>query len=65
MAMANEFHENGYLVIVASRNSEKVAATVKKYGFTDGFTLDVTNYENWMELRDYVLEKYQKRSQVI
>ena len=45
---AKKFKENGYTVIIASRNAEKVADCVKKYGFDCGYKLDVTNYDEWL-----------------
>lgn len=58
LAAAKKFKEDGDTVIVASRNSEKVESTVKEYGFADGFKIDVTNYDEWEALKDYVIGKY-------
>ena len=43
LSAAKKFKENGDTVIIASRNKEKVEETVKKYGFDDGYKLDVTD----------------------
>lgn len=58
LAAAKKFHENGDTVIIASRNAEKVAATVKAGGFADGFCINVADYADWVALRDYVQAKY-------
>lgn len=58
LATAQKFKEQGDTVIVASRNGEKVAAVVKEFGFADGFVLDVTDYANWTELKQYVEKTY-------
>ena len=60
LATAKRFKENGDTVIIASRNSEKVANAVKEYGFDDGFTIDVTKYSDWEEVTGKVTEKYGK-----
>ena len=52
LAAAKKFHENGDTVIIASRNAEKVAATVKEGGFADGFCINVADYADWVALRD-------------
>lgn len=58
LAAAKKFKENGDTVIIASHNAEKVAATVEKYGFDDGFKTDVTVYSQWVELKNAIMEKY-------
>ena len=58
LATAEKFQKEGDKVIVVSRYKGKVEEIVKKYGFCDGFTLDVTDYNGWIELKKYVLEKY-------
>ena len=45
---------------MASRNTAKVIATEKEYGFDDGFTLDVTSFEGWAALKKFVMDKYGK-----
>ncbi len=64
LAAAKKFKENGDIVIVASRNPDKVKTTVSENGFDDGFVLDVTKYSNWLELKDFVMKKY-KRADVL
>lgn len=55
---AKLFKENGYTVIIASRNPEKVSACVEKYGFDKGYTLDVTDYDRWKEVRDEIVKDF-------
>lgn len=58
LAMACKFKDLGDKVVVVSRNEEKVKEVVEQFGFADSFVLDVTNYNGWVELKDYVLKKY-------
>lgn len=58
LAAARKFKENGDIVIAASHNAEKVKSVINKFGFDDGFVLDVTDYEAWMELKAYTIGKY-------
>lgn len=58
LATAKKFKAEGDTVIIASRNAEKVNATVEEFGFADGFKIDVTNYGEWEALRDYCINKY-------
>ena len=58
LATAKKFKEMGDTVIIASRNAEKVERVVKEFGFQDGFVIDVTCYQKWLELKAYVMEKY-------
>ncbi len=60
LATAKKFLADGDKVIVASRNEEKVNAIVKEFGFADGFTIDVTDYDKWIELKEFVQKKYGK-----
>ena len=60
LAAAKKFKENGDTVIVASRNAEKVKQTVDQYLFDCGFSIDVTSYSQWLELKDYVIDKFGK-----
>ena len=60
LATAKKFKEDGDIVIIASRNAEKVEKTVKEYGFDFGYTIDVTNYDEWEGLKKAVLEKYSR-----
>ena len=55
---AKLFKEKGYTVIIASRNPEKVSACVEKYGFDKGYTLDVTDYDRWEEVRDEIVNDF-------
>lgn len=55
---AKLFQKNGDKVICVSRNSEKVSQAVNKYGFADGFTMDVTDYSKWEELAEFAVKKY-------
>ena len=45
---ARVFQRNGYAVLIASRNPDKVAAVTAAEGFAAGYTLDVTDYEGWL-----------------
>lgn len=58
LATAKKFKENGDTVIIASRNAEKVKNIVEQYSFDDGYAIDVTNYSEWLGLKDYVIGKY-------
>lgn len=58
LATAKKFKADGDTVIIASRNAEKVKNVVSQYGFDDGFAIDVTDYEKWVELKKYVTDKY-------
>lgn len=60
LATAKKFKDNGDIVIVASRNEQKVNEVVAKYGFDLGFAIDVTDYAKWVELKDLVLSKFGK-----
>ncbi len=55
---AKLFKEKGYTVIIASRNPEKVSVCVEKYGFDKGYTLDVTDYDRWEEVRDEIVKDF-------
>lgn len=55
---AKLFKKNGYTVIIASRNIEKVNACIEKYGFDKGYRLDVTNYDEWLMVRDDIVKAY-------
>ena len=55
---AKLFKEKGYTVIIASRNPEKVSDCVEKYGFDKGYTLDVTDYDRWEEVRDEIVKDF-------
>lgn len=58
LATAKKFKENGDTVIIASRNAGKVKNIVEQYSFDDGYAIDVTNYSEWLGLKDYVIGKY-------
>lgn len=58
LATAQKFAADGDTVIIASRNAEKVTETVKKYGFADGYTINVCNSEEWVALAEAVKAKY-------
>ena len=60
LATAKKFKENGDKVIVASIDKEKVERVVKEFGFDAGFAIDVTNYDKWLELKNFVMKKYGK-----
>ena len=54
LATAKKFKENGYTVIVASRNEDKVNKIISEYGFAAGYQIDVTKYEDWTRLKEKV-----------
>ena len=58
LATAKKFKAEGDTVIIASRNSEKVNKVVEEFGFSDGFTIDVTKASDWENLKNYCMEKY-------
>ena len=58
LATAKKFKADGDTVIIASRNAEKVKNVVSQYGFDDGFAIEVTDYQKWVELKKYVTDKY-------
>ena len=58
LAAAKKFKEQGDKVIIASRNKEKVDATVREYGFAAGFVIDVTDYGMWLALKAFTLETF-------
>jgi len=55
---AKAFHAAGYRVIIASRSAEKVKKTVAEFGFSAGYTLDVTNYDQWLKVREMIKEEF-------
>ena len=57
-ATAKKFKAEGWYVIIASRNEEKVKKVVSENGFDDGYCLDVSVYDSWVCLRDKIKEKY-------
>ena len=60
LATAKKFKSNGDKVIIVSRNEQKVQDAVNQYGFDFGFTMDVSDYEKWVELKDIVVKKFGK-----
>ena len=58
LATAKKFKSDNDIVIIASRNEEKVNRVVSEYGFDDGFVIDVTDYEAWQNLKEFVIKKY-------
>lgn len=60
LAAAKKFTQDGDVVVIASRNAEKVAKVVTENGLADGVKIDVTKYAEWVALRDYVMGKYGK-----
>ena len=60
LATAKKFKESGDIVIAVSRNAQKVDAVVKEYGFAEGFTMDVKDYEAWKALKEFVIGKYKR-----
>ncbi len=60
LATAKKLKAEGYFVVIASRNTEKVAKTVKEFGFDDGYVLDVCSYSEWEKFAKYIQVKYGK-----
>lgn len=58
LATAKMFHAHGDRVIIASHNAEKVHQTVADCGFSDGYVMDVTDYDAWLGLKEFVIAKY-------
>lgn len=58
LATAKKFKTQGYTVLIASRNGEKVDKTVKENGFAKGYVIDVTKYDQWVDLRTQIMEEY-------
>ena len=58
LAAAKKFADDGDIVMIASRNAEKVAQVVAENGLADGVKIDVTKYAEWVALKDYVMAKY-------
>ena len=55
LATAKKFKAEGDTVLIASRNAAKVEAAVKEYGFDKGYTLDVTKFEEWVDLKEKIM----------
>lgn len=55
---AKLFKENGDTVIIASRNEEKVRKTVCELGFAAGYKLDVTQYNEWVSLKEKIAKDF-------
>lgn len=60
LATAKKFKENGCTVIIASRNIDKVNKTVSENGFDAGYLLDVTDYSNWVAVKNEIIAKFGK-----
>lgn len=58
LATAKKFKADGDIVIVASRNAQKVESVVKENGFDFGYTIDVTKYDEWVALQETVVDKF-------
>ena len=58
LATAKKFKAEGDTVLIASRNAAKVEAAVKEYGFDKGYTLDVTKFEEWVDLKEKIMAEY-------
>ncbi len=55
---AKLFQANGDQVVIAARNGEKVAAAVREYGFAAGYQLDVTQFDQWVRVRDRLMADF-------
>jgi len=48
----------GETVVAVSRNAEKVENVVNQLGLDAGFVMDVTDYSKWLELKEFVMNKF-------
>ena len=55
---AKVFKRNGYITLIASRNSEKVEKCIEEFGCDKGYTLDVTDFDGWVKLKEEVVRDY-------
>ena len=58
LAAAKKFKAEGYTVLIASRNAEKVEKVVKENGFDKGYALDVTDYSGWEKVGKEVVRDF-------
>ncbi len=58
LATAKAFKAQGDTVIIASRNADKVAAAVTEHGFEAGYALDVTCYDQWVQVKEAVMARF-------
>ncbi len=58
LATAKKFRDSGDIVIVASRNAQKVNKVVEGNGFDAGYAIDVTDYSAWENMKNRMIEKY-------
>ncbi len=58
LATAKKFRDSGDIVIVASRNAQKVNKVVEENGFDAGYAIDVTDYSAWENMKNRMIEKY-------
>ena len=58
LATAKKFKDSGDIVIVASRNEQKVNKVVEENGFDAGYAIDVTDYSAWENMKKLIIEKY-------
>ena len=62
---AKVFKRNGYITLIASRNPEKVEKCIKEFGFDKGYTLDVTDFDGWVKMKEEVVRDYRKDGVII
>lgn len=58
LATAKKFRDSGDIIIVASRNAQKVNKVVEENGFDAGYAIDVTDYSAWENMKNRMIEKY-------
>ena len=58
--MAEEFKKKGYKVVITARNEECLLQAKEKCGADDAYVMDVTRYEDWISLKEFVVGKYGK-----
>lgn len=57
-ASAKKLTREGAIVIIAARNPETLAAAQSETGCADIFPMDVTKYEDWKKVYDFIVQKY-------
>lgn len=58
LACAKKFKSDGDTVIIASRNPQKLCSTLFENNFDDSYAIDVTSYEQWVNFKNYITDKY-------
>ena len=56
--MRKKFKSDSDTVIIASRNPQKLCSTLSENNFDDSYAIDVTSYEQWVNFKNYITDKY-------